>query len=171
MAAFPRPFPTGSVPKASGGEGIFFDEVLGEGTPIWIDTDLRERLPYIRSIVVGFRFPFLALTADAQDEGGQISREHWSSETQLLVVSARSLPIFDMYCHPEWLDARSRAIYYRWQAENERRQAGNENEGTRTASQDSRTASKVMLKEAWIRKCLSAGKFLVRPRPTISALC
>ena len=80
-----------------------------------------------------------------------MTAEHWSSSSHILILSPQSVPIFDMYCHPEWLKPRPRYIYYK---RRERDIAKGEVEAEFWTR-------KVILKHNWIEKCLSAGKFLV----------
>ena len=63
-----------------------------------------------------------------------------------MIMSPQSTAIFDMYCHPDWLNKASRKRY-----EKKRRRLHFGDDWDR----------KVMLKDVWVKKCLEAGRFLV----------
>jgi len=65
-----------------------------------------------------------------------------------LILHPSSHHIFDSYCHPDWLPARSRKKFDKYRQEH----GDEEEEWTR----------KVLLKESWVGKCIEAGRFLVR---------
>jgi len=158
-------YPSGGTSTANGGDGMFRDAETGQGIHVWVDIDLSGRYSMIKQMEVSWPPVLFAHTspstsvdasglgpaADTQDEGAKIAIHHWSPEVQLIVLSPRSIAIFDMYCHPSWLTPSARCFYQMRQA---RAAAKGEEfqEGWR---------SKVLLKETWWKECVNAGRFLV----------
>lgn len=80
-----------------------------------------------------------------------ISYDHWSETTQIIILSAKSVHIFNTYCHPEWLRPNAKYMYYR----------AREKAALRGETMEDPWKKKVLLKEWWVQHCLDAGEFLV----------
>jgi hypothetical protein len=84
-----------------------------------------------------------------QNEGAEMAYFHQEPESQILILNPGTYRLFDAYCHPDWLSAGDRRHYDK----------AVEKEGEGYVEEWRR---KVLLKEAWVSKCLLAGRFLVR---------
>ncbi|ORY34738.1 hypothetical protein BCR39DRAFT_514237 [Naematelia encephala] len=122
--------PTGGRSKALGGQGIFVDPDTGEGLEVWVDTDLRQRQELLTAL---------------KDDGARLVSFHAAPSVSLLILSPKSVRVFDQYCHPIWLSPHSRRVY------EHRVVAGKLDEAWKR---------KVMLKSWWVKECLAAGMFL-----------
>lgn len=136
---------------------------------IWVDSDIKDRVALIKSLQVChaqqsslFRLnrtgclPVKSidlLIPLNQAEGASISLAHDSPTTQLIILSPRSIPIFDAYCHPAWLRPYERKRYNLFRSKLVEREKDD--------PPVEQWTYKVLLKEEWVGRCLEAGRFLV----------
>ena len=153
MTAIVTSYPTGGIAMPEG-PGIFSrtdNDGDGEGLRIWVDAALHGRRALIGALEVSSEIWPQQYPSDCiQDQGARISTRHEDEQTQLLILAPGSVPVFDLYCHPEWLGTRLRKWYHSMRTKG------------KLAAQES-WQSKLILREEWIAKCIAAGRFLVGP--------